>query len=94
MDEARARLQRDEERAADVRRRGGEGLTMFGVHVTAGVVGGSLMLISGVMCMMILAFCWSVGIVVFNPRILAGAFVGTVLGAVTLVRALVFGQEE
>jgi hypothetical protein len=71
----------------------GNGLTLFGVHITAGVLGGSLMLCTGLLCLAVFVFFYKRGIIV-RPRIIAAAVVYTTLGAATLIRSLVFGQEN
>src|SRR5262249_6416025 len=95
MDQARENRRRDEARA---RAAGGWGTdedggrTMFGVHVTAGVLGGAGMLIFGLLCMLLIVIVRAAaeeGVV--DPRLFIGAIVCTVLGAIVLIKSLFFG---
>lgn len=83
---------REEER---VRRQGndGGGWTMFGIHLTAGVLGGSGMLLSGAIALIAMAFFRDD----MGPKTQGKAFVAaivyTAIGLITLYRALM-GEEE
>jgi hypothetical protein len=70
-----------------------DGLTMFGVHVTGGVITGGFMLTSGLMSLALIGASLSQGWMV-GPRIMAYAAAYTIFGAIILVRSLVFGQED
>ena len=83
---------REEERARQQGNDGG-GWTMFGVTLTAGVLGGSGMLLSGAIAMIAMAFFRDD----MGPKTQGKAFVGaivyTAIGLITLFRALM-GEEE
>jgi hypothetical protein len=94
MSAARAQMEAEDKERTRLRRARGNGITFMNVHVTAGVVGGASMLVSGLACLAVLGICLANDIMVYNPRIVIGAVVYTAIGAFTLVRALVFGQED
>lgn len=71
----------------------GEGFTMFGVHLSGGVITGTLMLITGLMFSALFAAGFSRG-VIRSPRIIVGAVVYTIFGAAILFRAVFLGQED
>jgi hypothetical protein len=72
---------------------GSNGLTMFGVHFTAGVIGGSAMLVSGLMFLTLIVLS-SMGGLYLRGRILGGALAYTIIGAGVLVRSLFYGEED
>jgi hypothetical protein len=72
---------------------GSSGLTMFGVHVTAGVIGGSFMLFSGLIFLGVMLTGFSGGYYV-TGRIIGGTIAYTILGVAILVRSLFYGEEE
>src|SRR5206468_2390555 len=74
--------------------REGHGWTMFGVHVTAGVLSGTGLLLIGLMSMALIAIFKDDEDVVIGPRIFIGAIACTALGAIVLVKSLVFGEED
>jgi hypothetical protein len=94
MSAARSQMEMEDKERNRLRRARGNGLTFLNVHVTAGVVGGASMLVSGLVCLAVLGICLANNIMIYNPRIVIGAVVYTAIGAFTLVRALVFGQED
>ncbi len=96
MDQARRDVKRrDEERAQAARRRGGDeggGWTLFGVHLTAGVVGAFVTLVAGLAGMaFIAAFRDEMRI---SPRMFVGAIACTTIGALSLLKLVFFGGEE
>jgi hypothetical protein len=94
MDKARQDARKDEERAR-TRRRGRDsdgGLTMFGVHLTPGVVGAFSMLIAGLGGMAFIGVYRNE--MRITPRLFVGALVCTVVGAITLLKLVFFGGEE
>jgi hypothetical protein len=92
---ARAEMKRDEILAASA---GGTdesgGWTMFGIHVTAGVLAGTGMVFIGILGFIALAVFHKDFSGVLNVRVLAGAGACTAIGAFTLIRSLVYGQED
>ena len=93
MREAEARLRRDDERERNRKREDGDGYTFGGVHVTAGVVMGGTLLAVGLVALAALLLARAGGNPA-SPRLYAAAAIGTVLGALTLVKALLFGVED
>src|SRR5262249_46139240 len=94
MAQARAEQRRDEARARSAGSWGRDedgGRTLFGIHVTAGVLAGSGMLFVGLLAMAILAIFREE--VVIAPRLFIAAVVGTTIGAITLIKSLFFGEE-
>lgn len=96
MEDAEEEMEREERRA---RAMGGlnrdddsGGMTLFGVHVTAGVLGGFGTLLLGIIGFIICAIIKDEE--VYPVRLFVGSLVCVVLGAFGLVRALVFGEEE
>jgi hypothetical protein len=71
----------------------GEGWTMFGVHITGGVLAGCGLLFGGLLAMGVIGLAFSLGYMP-NPRLFIPAVGGTALGAIILVRALFFGEED
>jgi hypothetical protein len=69
------------------------GVTLFGVHITGGVILGTLLLIIGLVNLAAVGIASSQGRVV-NSRMLIGALVCTAIGVFALVRSLLFGQED
>lgn len=94
MEQAREEMRRDELRARAAGGWGRDeegGWTMFGVHLTAGVLSGAGLLFVGILAM--------VGILIFGaeelgPRAYAAAIICTAAGAITLIKSLFFGEEE
>jgi len=94
MDQARREARQDEARSRASRPGRDEpaGMTMFGVHLTAGVVGAFSMLIAGIAGMgFVAAFKDQMQI---SPRVFIGAIACTALGGLALVKLVFFGGEE
>ena len=72
----------------------GHGWTMFGIHITAGVLSGAGMLLFGLLMMALIAIFKDDEDIVIGPRAFIGAIVFTTLGAFVLVKALFFGAED
>jgi hypothetical protein len=70
----------------------GGGWTMFGVHITKGVLAGTGMVVSGLLCLIVFAILQAQSLI--DPRLFIGAIVYTGLGAFTLYRSLVVGEED
>jgi hypothetical protein len=94
MDQARDQIARDEWRATPRHRGGGRGLTLFGVHVSAGIITGAVMVFTGLLGLVVLALCGRRGLIAFNPRVFVAVVIYTAVGAVILTRGLVYGQEN
>jgi hypothetical protein len=71
---------------------GGGGLTMAGVHITGGVIGGMAAVIFGLMGLALCGLIFARGYLV--PRLIIGSLVLTIGGAVVVVRAIVYGEES
>jgi hypothetical protein len=74
--------------------REGHGWTMFGVHITAGVLSGAGMLFVGLLATALIAIFKDDEEVVIGPRAYIASIVCTALGAIVLVKALFFGEED
>ncbi len=70
------------------------GWTLFGVHVTAGVLSGAGMLLFGLFAIVLILIFKDDEDVILGPRIFIGAIVFTSLGAIVLVKSLFFGEED
>jgi hypothetical protein len=96
MEQAREEQRRDEARARAAgnwgRDEGGHGWTMFGVHITAGVVGGAGMFLIGLLAMAVIAFFKDDEVI--RPKVFIAAIVCTAVGAITLLKSLFFGEED
>jgi len=92
MAEARENAEREEARAAAQGNDAG-GWTFMGIHVTAGVLGGAAMLITGSIAMIAFAVYRDEMGPKAQGRAFVGAIVYTGIGLVTLFRALM-GEEE
>jgi hypothetical protein len=68
------------------------GRTMFGIHVTAGVLAGAGMLFVGLLAMAIIAIFRDE--IVIAPRLFIAAIIGTTIGGITLIKSLFFGEED
>ncbi len=100
MGKSAAELLSDLEHEREGKRGGGElgrllasGVTVFGVHITGGVILGTLLLIIGLVDLAAVGIATSQGRAV-NPRMLIGGLVCTAIGVFALVRSLLFGQED
>jgi hypothetical protein len=95
MEQARHDLRRDEGRARAAGSWGRDedgGRTLFGIHVTAGVLAGAGMLFTGLLAMAIIAIFRDE--LVLAPRLFIAAIAGTTLGGITLIKSLFFGEED
>jgi hypothetical protein len=93
--QAEARARHDEALGRKVGEWGrdeGGGWTLFGVHITKGVLAGAGMVISGLLCMVVFAILQAQSVI--SVRLFVGALIYTVLGAITLYRSLVVGEED
>jgi hypothetical protein len=98
MAEARKNMRRDEMRA---RAAGGferdedGGWTMFGVHITAGVLSGAGMLFVGLLAMVIIFIIRSMDEdIIPGPRLFIAAIVFTTIGGITLIKSIFYGEED
>jgi hypothetical protein len=95
MNQAKKDLERDEMRTRSYGRDDEEkGWTIGNVHITAGVIGGASMLFLGILCMILIAIFKDDEDVIIGPRIFIGAIACTLVGIVTLVKSLFFGEED
>jgi hypothetical protein len=95
MAQAREDARRDELRAGGGRRGDDdEGMTLGGVHLTAGVVSGAGMLFVGLLCMVLILIFRNDEEVFLGPRVFIGAIVCTAVGLLTLVKSIFFGEED
>lgn len=95
MAEARESMRRDELRATGGRREDDDqSWTIGGLHITAGVISGAVLILIGLTCIVFIAIFKDDEDIVIGPRIFIGAIVCTVLGIGTLVKSLFFGEEE
>jgi hypothetical protein len=69
------------------------GLTLFGIHLTAGVIGGFSMLVLGILAIIMIKLAPEHGRLA-SPRTFYVAIVFTGMGALLLVKSLFFGSEE
>lgn len=95
LEQAREDMRRDDARARAAgswSRDEDEGWTLFGVHLTAGVVSGAGMLFAGLMGMAFIALYRHE--MFLGPRIFIAAIGCTVIGGITLMRAVFFGEED
>jgi hypothetical protein len=96
MEHARARLRDEEKRRDRPAKMWGNGITIFNVHFTAGVVLGTLVFLAGLSGLVALVLARLSG---FGGRLAMGRLIGlalvtTIIGAVTLYRSLVLGEED
>jgi DNA-directed RNA polymerase subunit RPC12/RpoP len=93
--QAREQLRRDDARAraAGTWNRDEEGgWTLFGVHVTAGVLSGAGMLFTGLLATLVIALFrdqW-----MLHPRVYIASVGCTTLGGIVLIKGLFFGEED
>jgi len=94
MEQARAQQRKEEllASAGSSRDSDDEGWTMFGVHLTAGVVSGAGLLLTGILAMIVIALLPPD--VIPKPRLFIAAFVGITLGGITLIKSIFFGEED
>jgi hypothetical protein len=96
-DEAREQAQREAWRGRGGRRSGKDGWTMFGVHLTAGVLGGTALVLGGLAGLGIYAAVVSSAgrmTPVGAGRLLGAAVAGILFGLFLLIRAVCFGEED
>ncbi len=74
--------------------REGHGWTMFGVHLTAGVISGASMLLVGLLCMVLIMIFKDDEEVTLGPRIFIGAILLTGMGLLVLAKSIFFGEED
>jgi hypothetical protein len=95
MAEARGNMRREELRAtAGWREDDDQSWTIGGLHITAGVISGAVLILLGLMCIVFIAIFKDDEDIVIGPRIFIGAIVCTVIGIGTLVKSLFFGEED
>lgn len=70
------------------------GWTLFGVHVTAGVMSGAGMLLTGLLATALIAIFKDDKEVVLGPRAFIASILCTTLGAIVLIKSIFFGEED
>ena len=90
---ALARRDYDGERLVGGPTEGNGGFTLFGIHLTAGVISGFTMLVLGIIAIIVIKLAPEHGRLA-SPRAFYTAIVCTGLGAMLLVKSLFFGSEE